>query len=346
MERLVSIVVPVYKSEKYLETCIESIIQQTYRNIEIILVNDGSPDSSGKICNRYAELDSRICVIHKENAGVSAARNTGLASASGQYIQFVDSDDYLDKTMVQCLLDSAVKHNSDIVLCGYNQIEKNNTFKVSVDKCDSVYRKDEFIAYLLNAASEPYFNPPWNKLFRTKIIKENSILFNTSYSLGEDFLFNLGVIENGIVFSTVSAFLYNYVTINPDSLTRKCRPDMWENQRKMFIFYKDFFVRNGFYKIHEKRVNTFILMSIKIYLSNVIGTAPDIKSKKESVKIIKNDPLVIEALKEVEPKDMISRIVLLCISHKLDSTLIYLYSAKSFLYKRSKKVYCLLKKVN
>ena len=343
---LVSIVVPVYKAEKFLHRCIDSILQQTYRNIEIIIVNDGSPDRSGAICNKHAELDSRINVIHKENEGVSAARNSGLAKASGEYILFVDCDDYLEKTMVEDMLDSAIKHDSDIVLCSYNQIEKSSRYRVSVDNRDTVYSKDEFITYLLNAASEPYFNPPWNKLFRTNVMKKNSILFNTSFSLGEDFLFNLSVIEHGKIFSTVSASLYNYVAINPNSLTRKYRPDMWENQRKMFIFYKDFFVRNGFYEIYKKKVNAFILTSIKIYLSDVIGATTDIKSKKKNLKIIKNDPLVIEILKEVEPKDITSKMVLFCISHNLDNTLICTYSIKSFVYKRLIKVYHLLKKIN
>ena len=122
---LISIIVPVYKAEKYLSECIDSIISQTYENFELILIDDGSPDNSGKICDEYAEKDKRIKVIHKENAGVSSARNIGLDNASGEYIAFIDSDDFVDKQYLE-KLHCNLKHNdADISLCRLSYYKKD-----------------------------------------------------------------------------------------------------------------------------------------------------------------------------------------------------------------------------
>lgn len=127
---MISIIVPVYNVEKYLDRCIESIINQTYKNIEIILVDDGSTDKSGEICDNYANLDTRIEVIHKVNGGVSSARNKGLDIANGEYIGFVDSDDYIHPKMYETLLSNLIDYDADISMCNYIKgIEDNYNFK-------------------------------------------------------------------------------------------------------------------------------------------------------------------------------------------------------------------------
>ena len=121
-EELISVIVPIYNVEQYLEKCIESIISQTYKNLQIILIDDGSNDKSGKICNKYAEKDKRVVVIHKENAGVSEARNTGLDNAKGEWITFVDADDWIEEEYCQRLYNLVIETNSDVALCGYNRV--------------------------------------------------------------------------------------------------------------------------------------------------------------------------------------------------------------------------------
>lgn len=115
---LISVIVPVYKAEKYLDKCINSILSQTYSNLEIILVNDGSPDKSGEMCDRFAEKDGRIRVFHKENGGQSSARNLGLDNMTGDYVSFIDSDDYIEPDMLKTLLDNASDHSAEISACG------------------------------------------------------------------------------------------------------------------------------------------------------------------------------------------------------------------------------------
>ena len=123
----VSIVIPIYKAEKYLRTCIDSVLGQTYKDLEVILVDDASPDRCGEICEEYAKKDSRVRVIHKENEGVSKARNAGLAIATGDFVQFVDSDDYLAEDMTQKLVEQMEQQKVDLVLCGF--FEKNLNFE-------------------------------------------------------------------------------------------------------------------------------------------------------------------------------------------------------------------------
>ena len=125
---MISIIVPVYKVEKYLRRCIDSILAQTYQNIEVLLIDDGSPDSSGDICDEYAEKDFRVRVFHKENGGVSSARNLGLKEAKGDYIGFVDADDYIDKTMYETLLNYLITEEADISVCSYYQEDASGEF--------------------------------------------------------------------------------------------------------------------------------------------------------------------------------------------------------------------------
>ncbi len=125
---LISIIVPIYKTEKYLPRCIESILAQTYKNIELILVDDGSPDDSGKICDDYAKKDVRIRVVHKENGGLSSARNAGLDVATGDLISFIDSDDFVSSVMIQTMLEKLQAEQADLCICGFQYTDENGTF--------------------------------------------------------------------------------------------------------------------------------------------------------------------------------------------------------------------------
>ena len=122
MEDLVSIIIPVYNTEKYLSKCLESVINQTYKNLEIILINDGSTDKSKEICESFAKKDKRIQILNKENSGVSSARNHGMRLAKGQYIAFIDGDDYAEENYIEELLKNLKQTESDCVLCGYNRV--------------------------------------------------------------------------------------------------------------------------------------------------------------------------------------------------------------------------------
>ena len=130
--QLISIIVPIYNVEDYLKRCIDSILGQTYKNLEVILVDDGSPDKCGKICEEYKLIDSRIKVIHKKNGGLSSARNNGLDIATGDFIGFVDSDDYIERNMYESLIEALNNNNADIATCGIIREDTNTQHKINI----------------------------------------------------------------------------------------------------------------------------------------------------------------------------------------------------------------------
>ena len=170
MDKLISIIVPVYNVEKYLGKCIESLINQTYKNIEIILVNDGSKDMSGKICDEYVEKDSRIIVVHKENAGVAAARNDALDIAKGDFITFVDSDDFINEKYCDVLLNATLKNRAEIAICQIYQFIENEEIDYTLcEYIENVYNSEETIYNLLKIGR--FYECMGGKLFSRRLFE-------------------------------------------------------------------------------------------------------------------------------------------------------------------------------
>ncbi|MGN0231004.1 MAG: glycosyltransferase family 2 protein [Muribaculaceae bacterium] len=217
----ISVIVPVYNAEQWLERCIDSIVAQTYTDWELLLVDDGSADRSGDICDRYAAADPRIRAFHKPNGGVSSARNLGLDNASGEWITFVDADDYIEPRFLESFTGNL---DTDLIIGGATILNISNGCKASelaklpIGKVSNI---KEFLEKFLN---HPLLSGPWGKLFRTDIIKNNSIRFNTSLRLGEDQYFIWGFIKQLseiYVLSNGKIDNCNYAYIEPESYTRK-----------------------------------------------------------------------------------------------------------------------------
>ena len=166
---LISIIVPVYNGEKYLRPCIDSILQQTYQSWQLLLIDDGSTDSSGAICDAYAETDHRITVVHKENGGQASARNTGLSMVKGDYISFVDCDDWLEPAMYETMFAALHEQQAEIVICGY--IEEYATWRkeVNTDGKQMTYAADEVLKMVLEGHFDSYL---WSMLFRREVVQE------------------------------------------------------------------------------------------------------------------------------------------------------------------------------
>lgn len=223
---LISVIIPVYQVEKYLERCINSVINQTYDNLEIILIDDGSKDKSGKICDEYSKIDSRILVVHTENQGVSSARNTGIDNATGDYVLFCDADDFVQSDWCDRLYRSFKSMTNVLPVCNYYRICGNILKTNKKDICDAY---DEIITskdfFLLNKGE--LLGIPWNKLYSRNIIENNKIRFNESLSLGEDLIFVLDYIMcSRCDFKIINIPLYNYSIGNNEGLSEKYYSDL------------------------------------------------------------------------------------------------------------------------
>ncbi|MDV4769588.1 glycosyltransferase, partial [Enterococcus faecium] len=177
----ISIIVPVYKVEPYLRKCVDSILAQTFTDFEVILVDDGSPDNSGKICDEYASKDSRVRVIHKKNGGLSSARNAGIDVARGKYLGFVDSDDYIEKDMYELLYDNIVKEQADLSICGIYDIYAGKKVKILpeeykvLDKVSAMKIVLEAQSFSVHAVNKLYKKELFNKIrYPENIITEDA----------------------------------------------------------------------------------------------------------------------------------------------------------------------------
>lgn len=213
MHPLVSIIVPIYNSEKYLERCIDSILSQEYTHFELLLMDDGSTDRSPQICDQFAAQDTRIKVIHKENSGVSDTRNKALDLAQGDYIQFLDSDDWITPDATKNFVHSAVSNGCDLVVSAfYRVIGDSFSPKSSIDK-EGLLTRAEFADEMMDNPADFYYGVLWNKLFKRNIIEKYHIRMEKDISWCEDFIFNLEYLRHCRVIFSLKTPTYYYVKV-------------------------------------------------------------------------------------------------------------------------------------
>lgn len=208
---LVSIIVPVYNAQKCIAQCIESILSQTYQNFELIIMNDGSKDDSGKICDEYATKDPRVKVIHKENSGVSDTRNQALALARGEYLQFVDADDWLAINATETLVSAIIENDCELVISDFYRVVDNKvSSKGSIDY-EGILSLKEFALHLMERPADFYYGVLWNKLFKKSIIDEYQLNMDPKISWCEDFIFNLRYLAHTNHIYVLQVPIYYYV---------------------------------------------------------------------------------------------------------------------------------------
>lgn len=302
MQVLVTIVLPIYNVEKYLDRCIKSVVEQTYKNLEIILVDDGSPDNCPSMCDDWAKKDSRIKVIHKVNAGLGMARNTGIDNANGKYIFFLDSDDCVDVTLVEKCVASAEEYNSDVVMFSRHNIYDDGRIvsrKVKVP-CD-VFDNKGIVNLLLPSLftyKMGFGVSAWSKMYNLDTLKSSGVRFRSEREIvSEDAYFAL---EYYPVLSTVSVVhecLYNYYK-RSDSLSRSYKPDRQSRN--------DNFLKKSIAYVEEKGLPEIISKNIMSrYHALTLGTMLQIvstdlsdKQKRQAVKQIFKNPVLKETLRK------------------------------------------------
>lgn len=306
---LISIIIPVYKVEKYLEKCIESVLKQTYTNLQIILVDDGSPDNCGKICDEYAKKDPRIEVIHKVNGGLSDARNVGIAKAKGKYIGFVDSDDYIKEDMYEILINLIKEYDADVSICNlYDVIDGKEYIRNNEDGIQEYSRLEILKEVLLDKNIQSY---AWNKLYKKKLFDE------IKYPIGKKYE------DIGTTFYVFEKCNKIVVTSEPEYYYLKRSDSLVNNVTESTVLdYTDIIIQRYLYtqKNIEKlrKYNNYYLAKTLITAHNDIELLGSISEKMQEkykelynlvYNIMKNDREDIEELFNAEQKKAIKNII-------------------------------------
>ena len=281
---LVSIILPVYNAQNHLARCVGSICAQTYRNIEIIILNDGSKDQSLPVCEEFRQKDPRILLVDKANSGVSDTRNLGLKLASGKYVEFVDSDDYLDPDFTERLVAAAEENEADFVIAPYKMVIPAGASKPDqmLEKLQAaqgvmsvarppevreygflpagVYDKDTFALRLMDKPASYFYSVLWNKLYRRDILTGNDIQFVSEMRWAEDLVFNLRYIQYAERFVAIDKPGYYYVQ-NPQSIchTQINAATIVQNKLQVFRYYKDLYTRLGIYEEVRPQLYKFLV---------------------------------------------------------------------------------------
>lgn len=331
MNQLISIIMPVYNAEEYLKRSIESIINQTYDNLEIILINDGSTDNSLNICKEYEKKDERIKIIDQENKGVSATRNRGINESTGDYIMFVDADDYIEKNMIEDMVAKLTEDDIELIITGIkmNYIKNGQTMTIEEYRLkDKTYTVTEMLDDILVDIDLICVCGPCCKLYKREILKNNNVKFTNEFTMGEDTWYNLDYIDacNGKIV-TMSNIYYNYMRENPDSLFTKYYEDYIRITEKVY----DKFLK----LLKRKASNEAVIRYEKSYIFNLIYANSinfkyntSHKKKMEDLNYSLNNNIVRNSIKNVKINNVKEKVFVLLIKYKFKYILYFYFKLK------------------
>lgn len=333
---MISVIVPVYNVEKYLKQCIDSLLVQTYRDFEIILVDDGSTDSSGLICDEYSKMNSNIKVIHKSNEGLGFARNTGLVYVSGDYVTFVDSDDYVAPTLLENLFKGINEKDVNVCIGGYKKINDSGDILYE-EKYDTeiyertTYTNEVFIKMLgsLPNKHDSVRMSVWNALYDMSIINNNNIRFPSERELiSEDLIFDFYYFQHVNKCKLLNNSDYYYRT-NPNSLTMTYRKDRF---KKTMVFYQHLntlMINNSFSNESLIRFKKLIFIYVRMCIRQEKKKISNLKIKDSLINIKKicEEKSLKKIINEypVEQLEFKQKIFIYCIKHKI-TILLYLFA--------------------
>ena len=304
---LVSVIIPVYNVEKYLGRCVDSVLGQSYSNLEIILVDDGSPDKSGAMCDDYKLKDSRIKVIHKENGGLGFARNSGLDIATGRYVTFIDSDDWISKEHIKNLYETALQCNADVVIGTHTSVNTDGAetpqrllLKEGVYEGESI--TDEVVLPLIGADADfpndiQITSSACMNLYSMDVINKYNLRFiSEKYAVAEDLYFNIDFFSASQRIVALNETGYYYFENNA-SISRKYSPKRFE---RTLNFYQKVNEQIETYNLKDKvsfRADRSFLMKIRVAIRHIVMSDLKRKNKKQEIKAILNHEVIRKVLK-------------------------------------------------
>lgn len=296
----VSIVIPIYNVEKYIDTCLKNICNNELTDIEIICVDDGSLDDSGMICDNYAKQDKRIKVIHKNNGGVSSARNVGMTIASGEYLYFLDPDDEMHSSMLSIMLNIAKQKDCQVVVCGYKTIPDAKVV-IPQFQLNKPITPIEMIVSNCKIYSNNDLCFSWRFLFQTKIIKDNNLSFNEKVHIGEDTIFNFSAILKARRIFVIDKPFYYYTVNNENSAMKASyKKDLESCLIEQYNVKKKLTSDNNLNK-YKSYMDDMALSYINIFLPMMIKNiynGPE-KDKKRAIKRILNYDMFRDSCKQI-----------------------------------------------
>ena len=347
----VSIIIPIYNVERYLKRAIESVLNQTYKNIELILVNDGSPDQSLQICLYYETVDQRVCVINQENTGAGHARNAGLAKAKGEYIYFVDPDDYIEPNLIKDNVKRAKETAADLVVFGFfeeiTSKDKSSTNKVNIpgfpsSKTTSQFR-EQFEAF--------YFFTPyalWNKLYKHQYLIDHNIQFSNQ-KVGEDALFNLQVYRQIKKVEVNQKAYYHYI-FRPNSAVNHYLTDRFQQEYKVATSFEELMKEWQMDQTNQELVDREYWNTIYLELKNLSSTECPLK-KKEKISVLEtimNNEKLLNTVRNIDKQAEKNRFVkglVFLLKHRKYAQALSLMHLRTSLGEKSQKGLTILKQV-
>ena len=348
MKDMVSIIVPVYNVEKYLDKCVDSIVHQSYKELEIILVDDGSKDSSGQLCDKWKQIDNRIKVIHKPNAGLGYARNSGLDIATGKYIMFVDSDDFIDEKMVEKLYVKMQTTESDTVFCGLNRVYPDGrSVEVPAAYNDQSFEGADIINNVLleMVGSKPQdtedanlFMSVWHALYSKDVVDKWNIRFPSErIIMCEDIMFHIQYLRYASKVTYISEGLY-YYRVNPKSVSQIYDRTRFERQKVLseaIISELDKFVDPTEYLVREQRR---FLGGARMQIQAIVGSKE--KHKIKLIKEICEDSMIQEVLETYPFRNnpFRHRVFNICVKQK--AAIVLWLLSKAIIFTRKKEYEC------
>lgn len=343
---LVTVVLPVYSVENYINRCVESVVNQTYKNLEILMIDDGSPDNCPAICDAWAEKDNRIRVIHKVNEGLSMARNTGIEEAQGKYIFFLDSDDYVEDNLIACCVEIAEKTVAQIVVYGYDRIDKDGKVLVSsVPELPSlVMRGDEIRRFTIPCLAGPMLkdgkkyhivSSAWGAMYSLDTIRKHNFRFVSEREIiSEDIYSNLVFYQYIDCIAIIPTVFYHYCENNAQSLTRLYNPNRFELNKYFYLQVINLCDELCYSEQTKKNLSNQTLSNIIASIKQIVNSGFPKQKTRTLIQVILNDDVTRKVLNDYDinlDRSIFRKTLIICMKHRYVNFILIMFKIKNLL---------------